>query len=244
MDFTQLTSNICCLLNENGYTPLLATSTQQFDLFIGKTFGKKLKEIKCGNYDELSKGKKLTYLLTSNDVDFDNKIELLLEIRKKIKKDIDSRYNDWYKDTQEEIVTMIENNMNLLEKDKGVVVGDEIKSLIENISNNDTEWSLKNIEEKLMDCCNAIENILKNENGKIQKIDNEIFLDIVTEENLKKLKNKLQCFRHANTNAIDERKKLLIEEKEFLLNLAITFISRLNQNKKENFDEEEDEFSF
>lgn len=117
----------------------------------------------------------------------------------------------------EPIFNFTEHRLNAYKEDK-------IEALFNNIKGeNSGSFSLLKIDEKLAFINNAIEYILNNGNG-FTKIDENIFLKLVTNDDIINFRKKTHCFRHDSKTALNERSKLSFKEKEFLLNYGLTVL--------------------
>lgn len=87
------------------------------------------------------------------------------------------------------------------------------------ISNRQASLNNMSTDEKLSEIANLIENMLK-KNGHFITLDcSSICFDYISDETVTSYRKKMQCFRHASSEAITERSSYSEEQKNFLLTL-------------------------
>ena len=113
--------------------------------------------------------------------------------------------------------------------------GNSLKALFNKISTNDISFQQKNIDEKIREIANLIENLLK-ENKKFLALDyDEIAFGYITNESIKKFRRQIQCFRHATEETLMERKQFTDNQKGFLVDygtVILKVIYKLKSNKE------------
>jgi hypothetical protein len=95
------------------------------------------------------------------------------------------------------------------------------KSKIALISTRNSEWEGMPKDEKLMEICNLLENLLKDD-GKYKILDYSKTFSFLTDSIVSDFRKKLQCFRHATKSAIKERESFSENTKSFMINFGVT----------------------
>lgn len=115
-------------------------------------------------------------------------------------------------------------------------VDKSIDSMIRKISPRNASFNDMPIDEKLSTICNLIELLLKGSNNKFETINYEDFaFNFIDNEDIKKYRKKIQCFRHASLNSLEERKQFSNEQKEFLVDYGYLICKHINSNKNKTF---------
>lgn len=92
------------------------------------------------------------------------------------------------------------------------------------ISNRQASFNNMSTDEKLSEIANLIENMLK-KNGHFIKPDySSICFDYISDETVTSYRKKMQCFRHASSEAIVERSSYSEEQKNFFVDFGLTII--------------------
>lgn len=78
----------------------------------------------------------------------------------------------------------------------------------------------------------AIEFLLKDQNGKYVEINEDMFFGLISNNNCKEYRKKTQIFRHQTKCDIENRNNLKDYEKNFLVNYGETIVNRLLHLKK------------
>lgn len=109
-------------------------------------------------------------------------------------------------------------------KSDHVDVGYDIEQKFIEISNRQASFDNMSTNEKLAEIANLIENLLK-KNGNFQMPDyTSICYDFISDNEVKKYRRKMQCFRHADDTAIAERGTFTDEQKSFFIDYGITLL--------------------
>lgn len=90
-------------------------------------------------------------------------------------------------------------------------------------------------DEKLMEICNAIENLLKISNvnnGWLELDYQNLTFGILSDKDVTTYRKLIQCFRHSSEEAILERKSFSEEQKKFLINYGITICETIHRKTK------------
>ena len=103
-------------------------------------------------------------------------------------------------------------------------INDNIDSLFQKISTRNAIFDSMSADEKLKEISNLIEYMLL-ENNKFKILNYSIIMfDYINNDIITKYRKQIQCFRHASTNSIEERKIFSDEQKSFLIDYGITII--------------------
>lgn len=92
------------------------------------------------------------------------------------------------------------------------------------ISNRQASFNNMSVDEKLSEIANLIENLLKKDNKFIALDYSKICFSYVTNEMVTKYRKQMHCFRHASSEAIEERKAFTEEQKSFLVDFGLTIV--------------------
>lgn len=100
-------------------------------------------------------------------------------------------------------------------------------SIMNDIATSRNEFNKMSIDEKLMNICNAIEYLLK-ENGKFKIINYNFSNGFLSDEIVKKFRNFLEIFRHDTKEDITKRKELSDNQKKYFVELGISIIDYIS----------------
>lgn len=116
-----------------------------------------------------------------------------------------------------------------------VSLDEGLGELIQQISTRNAEFNQMAIDEKLKEIGNLIEYMLK-VNGTFISLDYEqISIGFITENDIKALRKKVQCFRHSAQESIEERKKYTDKQKQFMVEFGIVICNLIyNELEKVN----------
>lgn len=115
-------------------------------------------------------------------------------------------------------------NLTFKQTDKYIELADAIESKFKEISNRQATFQNMSTDEKLAEIANLIENLLKKD-GKFLSIDySKMCFDHINEDNIKKYRKRIQCYRHSSVEAISERDSFTKEQKIFLIDFGLTVI--------------------
>lgn len=97
------------------------------------------------------------------------------------------------------------------------------------ISNRQASFNNMSTDEKLSEIANLIENMLK-KNGHFIKPDYSLIcFDYISDETVTSYRKKMQCFRHASSEAIAERSSYSEEQKNFFVDFWLTIIKVIHK---------------
>ena len=103
-----------------------------------------------------------------------------------------------------------------------IIVESDLNEIFKKISNRNADFDSMTKDEKLEEICNAIENLLK-DGKKWLDVDYEAeTFGLITKDSVLNYRKKIQCFRHCADASIQERKSILDNQKDFLINYGIT----------------------
>lgn len=92
----------------------------------------------------------------------------------------------------------------------------EVEEILKLVSNRKVSFENMSIDEKLCNINISIENILKNDKDKYKDIDyKDFFLNFISEDDVKKYRDKTHCFRHGSNKSLKEREELTEKQKYF-----------------------------
>lgn len=106
-------------------------------------------------------------------------------------------------------------------KEENIAVYEELEDKIKTISTRNATFNQMATDEKLKEIGNLIEYLLK-DNGKFITLDYKTnSAGFLSEEIVKDLRKKIQCFRHSSKESIIERKSFNKQQKEFMIEFGI-----------------------
>lgn len=107
-----------------------------------------------------------------------------------------------------------------------IEIKDDINNLFIKVSTRNANFESMSRDEKLKEIANLIEYMLYDNNNKGYKELNytSIVFDYFENEDIKRFRKQIQCFRHASETAIKEREKFTDNQKDFLIDYGITII--------------------
>lgn len=109
-----------------------------------------------------------------------------------------------------------------------IKINDTIKEKFIEISTRQASFESMSTDEKLAEIINLIENMLKKD-GKYAELDYKIVCcEFITNDQIKKYKNAMQCFRHCTDESILERKKYTEKQKDFLIDYGLTIVKAIH----------------
>lgn len=109
-------------------------------------------------------------------------------------------------------------------KPKHIGIDNSIDQKFIEISNRKASFNNMSTDEKLSEIANLIENMLKKNGNYITPNYSSICFDYISNETVTSYRNKMQCFRHATSEAIKERKSYSEEQKNFFVDFGLTII--------------------
>ncbi len=116
-----------------------------------------------------------------------------------------------------------------IEKTRSANISYDLDNMIKNISTRNASFQEMTLDERLKEICNCIEYILK-QNGNFKVIDYSNSCEYLTDDIVKKYRNKLECFRHATADSLHERASYSDFQKEFLINYGILILNYIKDN--------------
>lgn len=207
-------------INEGGYTPLLCSSTAEFENLITDPLYLFLILEDYEKYTTLSKGKKLKFLLLEQD-NYQIKEDVVEIIMKNFTHDIQLAQ---LKNSTTAEINKKQNILANLEKMFGEknekIVSSDLNDIFQKISTRKATINEMTDHEALKEICNAFENILK-VGGKFQKIQ---IGSIIKNEDVIAYRKSIQCFRHASEENLRERENFTEIELKFYINYGLNII--------------------
>lgn len=117
-------------------------------------------------------------------------------------------------------------------KSSNIILNDDINEKFMEISTRQANFNSMSKDEKIAEIVNIIENILK-KNGKYLELDySKICCDFITDNQIKKYKQMMQCFRHCSDESISERKSYTEKQKDFLIDYGLTIVKVIYNSQK------------
>ena len=126
----------------------------------------------------------------------------------------------------EPIFFEIDEKGKIVEVDSG-----KFNPLVDKINNGSQEFDNMENDEKLSMINQMIENILKKDKHYISIDEQMLFSGLITNENIKKYRTITNCFRHGSEEMLNERDKITLEQKIFLINYGLTICAVLLKEK-------------
>lgn len=125
------------------------------------------------------------------------------------------------------------SNLKLVEKSNNLL-NEKLFSYIEikKLSTSDKKFSLLEKREKLETLVKTIENLLKKPSGDFININENLLLNILNNEMIKKYRQQNWFIRHGNEDALSEGKKLSEDELDFLIDFGIVICGRIYHLKE------------
>lgn len=112
-------------------------------------------------------------------------------------------------------------------KSNYIEVDDAIEQKFIEISNRQASFNNMSTDEKLAEIANLIENLLK-KSGRFIVLDyTKICFDYISDNIVTSYRKKMQCFRHATSDAVAERKKYTEEQKNFFVDYGLTIVKAI-----------------
>lgn len=124
-------------------------------------------------------------------------------------------------------------SLKLFEEDS-IIPLEELDKIIKKISTRNAQFSEMAIDEKLKEIGNAIEFLLKDDKKFITLEYNEISLGFISEDDIKGLRQKVQCFRHSSKKSIDERSTYTDKQKQFMVEFGVVVCNMIYNELKDN----------
>ncbi|CAI2622985.1 hypothetical protein AKUH4B101A_10330 [Apilactobacillus kunkeei] len=125
------------------------------------------------------------------------------------------------------------NDLTFQQKNLSLELDDSIEKLFVAISNRQAFFNDMSTNEKLASISNLIENMLKVD-GKFIKLDySKICFDYISDDDIKRYRKKLNCFRHGSNESINERKTYSDEQKKFLIDYGLIIVKTIRYLTKQ-----------
>ncbi len=105
-------------------------------------------------------------------------------------------------------------------------VSTDMDEIVMKISNEDKAFNELSDDSKLETICNVIEYLLK-KNQKFDEIDCSKYFELISNDNVTKLRKTLQCYRHATEEDIKKREEIEENQKKFLIRYGIMVIETI-----------------
>lgn len=102
-----------------------------------------------------------------------------------------------------------------------IVVEEEVDELMQKISTRNAQFYQMAIDEKLKEIGNLIEFLLKRGKKFITLDYEKITLGLISEDDIKGLRKKVQCFRHSSQESLEERNTYTEKQKQFMIEYGI-----------------------
>lgn len=115
----------------------------------------------------------------------------------------------------------IVDNMIFKKTTQSIDPGKNIDELIRKISTRDAHFEEMELDEKLKELANLIENMLKTKDKYLELDYKPVAFDFLNNATIIKYRNQLQCFRHSSEESIKQRKQLDEKQKMFLVDYGI-----------------------
>lgn len=129
-------------------------------------------------------------------------------------------------------------NLTFKQKITHIGISDYLEQKFIEISTRNAVFDDMDTDEKLKEIVNLIENMLKKENGKYDKLDySKLCFDYVSDEKIRTYKNKLQCFRHASDANLKQRESFSDEQKNFLIDFGLIILKAIYVLRKNDLPE-------
>ena len=122
-------------------------------------------------------------------------------------------------------------------KNTHIGINDSIEQKFVDISNRNASFDSMSTDEKLAEIANLIENMLKKDGKFISLNYSSICFDYISDETITSYRKKMQCFRHATDEAINERKSYSEEQKTFFVDYGLVVLKIVHVLTKEEKDD-------
>ena len=123
----------------------------------------------------------------------------------------------------------IVEDFHFLRKCNNMDISDNINELFEKISTRNAGFQEMSDDEKLEGIANLIEHMLY-EKSSYKTLDySKMCFDFIDDDIIKKYRKQIQCFRHAKKAAIEERKMISANQKQFLIEYGIVIVKLIHE---------------
>lgn len=107
-------------------------------------------------------------------------------------------------------------------------IDDSINQKFIEISTRQASFDKMSRDEKLAEIANLIENLLK-KNGSFISLDySAICFDFISDDMVKAYRKMMQCYRHAEDEALKERNCHSVKQKDFLIDYGLTIVKAMH----------------
>lgn len=120
------------------------------------------------------------------------------------------------------------------EEDENISPVEELDELIRKISTRSAQFAEMAIDEKLKEIGNVIEFLLKGDKKFISLDYDTISSGFISEEEVIKLRKKVQCFRHSSKSSIDERGIYTEKQKQFMVEFGLIICNMIYSELQKN----------
>lgn len=120
------------------------------------------------------------------------------------------------------------------EEDENISPVEELDELIQKISTRNAQFAEMAIDEKLKEIGNVIEFLLKRDKKFISLDYDTISSGFISEEDVIRLRKKVQCFRHSSKNSIDERGIYTEKQKQFMVEFGLIICNMIYSELEKN----------
>lgn len=120
------------------------------------------------------------------------------------------------------------------EEDENISPVEELDELIQKISTRNAQFAEMAIDEKLKEIGNVIEFLLKGDKKFISLDYDTISSGFISEEDVIKLRKKVQCFRHSSKSSIDERGIYTEKQKQFMVEFGLIICNMIYSELQKN----------
>lgn len=120
------------------------------------------------------------------------------------------------------------------EEDENISPVEELDELIQKISTRNAQFAEMAIDEKLKEIGNVIEFLLKRDKKFISLDYDTISSGFISEEDVIKLRKKVQCFRHSSKSSIDERGIYTEKQKQFMVEFGLIICNMIYSELQKN----------
>lgn len=120
------------------------------------------------------------------------------------------------------------------EEDENISPVEELDELIQKISTRNAQFAEMAIDEKLKEIGNVIEFLLKRDKKFISLDYDTISSGFISEEDVIRLRKKVQCFRHSSKSSIDERGIYTEKQKQFMVEFGLIICNMIYSELQKN----------
>ena len=113
-----------------------------------------------------------------------------------------------------------------------ISVSDDVDEILKKVSSRNMSFINMEVDEKIDSLNRAIENILKNDKKYIKTDSSFLFLNFITDDQIREYRTLTNCFRHGSDEMIKERAKYTEAQKVFLINYGLTICNSLMASLK------------